>query len=379
MKLTIQPGALAGAVRFAARALTARTAYPILSGLKITADPGGSVEVSAFDYETSARARADAEVSEPGTVLVPGRLLAEICARLPRQPADLADDRTALTLACGSTRYRLHLLPPDTYPKLPELAAPAGHADPGEFAAAVRQVVIAASRDDTLPALAAVQFTFAEDAITMTATDRYRASLRRLPWQASGGQLPPPVLIPASALAEAARAGTGDPVSLHLLAGDDGTPAVAGFGCGGQVLTTRLTAGEYPDVAGLIPAAFSATVTADATELAEAVKRLAVVAARDAPVRLAITAGQVELTAGSGDEADGTDIIACELDGDPVAIAFHPQRLLDALTAADVGRARLALNGPQRAALITPADADGQDDDAVAACRHLLMPIRPAE
>src|SRR5579871_3031984 len=174
MKLTIEPGALAGAVRFAARTLTARTAYPILSGLKVTADPGGSVEVSAFDYETSARARAEAELSEPGTALAPGRLLAEICARLPRQAADLADDGTALTLACGSTRYRLHLLPLDTYPTLPELAAPAGYAEPGEFAAAVRQVVIAASSDDTLPALAAVQLTFAEDAVTMAATDRYR-------------------------------------------------------------------------------------------------------------------------------------------------------------------------------------------------------------
>ena len=91
MKLTTEPGVLGGAVRFAARALTARAAYPILSGLKITADPGG-VEVSAFDYQTSARARADAEVSEPCTVLAPGRLLAEICARLPGQPAELAED-----------------------------------------------------------------------------------------------------------------------------------------------------------------------------------------------------------------------------------------------------------------------------------------------
>src|SRR5947209_17695 len=102
MKLTIPSDSLAGAVRFAARTLTARTAYPILSGLKIIADSGGSIEVSAFDYETSAQARAEAEVSEPGTVLAPGRLLAEICARLPRQPADLNDDGAALTLACGS-------------------------------------------------------------------------------------------------------------------------------------------------------------------------------------------------------------------------------------------------------------------------------------
>ena len=164
MKLTTEPGALAGAVKFAARALTARTAYPTLSGLKITADADGTAEVSAFDYQTSARARIGAEVSEPGTVLAPGRLLAEIAGLLPGQPADLAEDGAALVLACGSTRYRLHLLPLDGYPALPELPAAAGHADPAEFAAAVRQVVVAASRDDALPALGAVQVTFAAGA-----------------------------------------------------------------------------------------------------------------------------------------------------------------------------------------------------------------------
>ena len=65
------------------------------------------------------------------------------------------------------------------------------------------------------------------------------------------------------------------------------------------------------------------------------------------------------------------------LDGDPLTVAFHP-RLLDALTATGTGRARIALTGPDKAALITPADADGQDDDAGPAYRHLLMPIRPA-
>ena len=86
--------------------------------------------------------------------------------------------------------------------------------------------------------------------------------------------------------------------------------------------------------------------------------------------------GQIELTAGSGDEADGTDIVGCELDGDPITVAFHPHRLLDALTAVGTGRARLALTAPARAALLTPADG-GRDDDATG-YRHLLMPIRCA-
>ena len=124
----------------------------------------------------------------------------------------------------------------------------------------------------------------------------------------------------------------------------------------------------------MIHAGFSATAIVDAGELAEAIKRLAVVAARETPVRLAITPGQIELTAGSGDEADGTDTIGCELDGDPTAIAFHPHRLLDAVTAVGSGRARIALTTPAKAALITPADGDGHDD----ADRHLLMPIRSA-
>ena len=152
---------------------------------------------------------------------------------------------------------------------------------------------------------------------------------------------------------------------------------MAGFGFGGQALTIRLTSGEYPNVTGLIPAQFTAAAVLDAAGLAETIRRLAVVAARDTPVRLAFTPGQVTLTSGSGDEADGTDTIGCELDGDPITIAFHPRRLLDAITATSTGRARIALITPAKPAVFTTAD--DQDDDGARPCyRHLLMPIRTA-
>ena len=164
-----------------------------------------------------------------------------------------------------------------------------------------------------------------------------------------------------------------DPVRVHVLTGTDGAPAVAGFTFGARTITTRLTPGDYPLMARMIPAGFAAAAVLDTGELAEAVKRLAVVAARDTPVHLAFAPGQVELTAGSADEADGTDAIGCELDGDPLTVAFHPSRLLDALTATGSGRARIALTGPAKAALITPAG-----DGAEPVYRHLLMPIRTA-
>jgi hypothetical protein len=93
--------------------------------------------------------------------------------------------------AGASAQYRLHLLRWTGYPALPELPGPAGHADGAEFAAAVRRVAVAASRDDSLPVLSAVPVTFAADALTLVATDRYRAALRRLPWRSAGTDLPP--------------------------------------------------------------------------------------------------------------------------------------------------------------------------------------------
>jgi DNA polymerase III sliding clamp (beta) subunit (PCNA family) len=62
-------------------------------------------------------------------------------------------------------------------------------------------------------------------ALTRVATDRYRAALRRLPWPPVGTDLPPPVLVLGSALAEVARAAAdGDLVGVHLLTEPDGAP-----------------------------------------------------------------------------------------------------------------------------------------------------------
>jgi len=66
------------------------------------------------------------------------------------------------------------------------------------------------------------------------------------------------------------------------------------------------------------------------------------------------------------------------LDGDPLTVAFNPRRLLDAVTATGTGRARIALTGPDRTALVTPA-GDGEDDAPPSPYLHLLMPIRTAE
>ncbi len=198
------------------RALPTRPVLPVLTGLLLSAgqegqagqNGGGFLTLSCFDYEVSARVRVRAEVAEPGTALVPGRLLVEIVRSLPQHPVDFADDPDGVSVTCGDAAFMLTPLPLGEYPDLPELPQLAGTADGGALAAAIAQVTPAASRDDTLPMLTAVNVELDGTTMTLAATDRYRLAVRGLDWSpalglADQGRIA--CLVPARTLSEAAR------------------------------------------------------------------------------------------------------------------------------------------------------------------------------
>ncbi len=143
MKIRVERDVLAEAVAWAARSLPARPPAPVLAGLLLKADDG-QLSLSSFDYEVSARVSVEAEVEEEGTVLVSGRLLADISRALPNRPVEISTDGVRATVVCGSSRFTLHTLPVEEYPALPQMPNATGTV-PGEvFASAVQQVAIAA-------------------------------------------------------------------------------------------------------------------------------------------------------------------------------------------------------------------------------------------
>ncbi|HEX9064269.1 MAG TPA: DNA polymerase III subunit beta, partial [Streptosporangiaceae bacterium] len=177
MRFTVSRDALGEAVAFVARALPSRPVVPVLSGILLEASDG-RLTLSCFDYEVSARITVDAEVSQGGSALVPGRLLTEITRSLPARPAEFARDADMVTLSCGQAEFGLVCLPADEYPSLPASPPPVGSADGGVLAAAVAQVASSASRDDTLPMLTAICLDISGETLTLAATDRYRLAAR---------------------------------------------------------------------------------------------------------------------------------------------------------------------------------------------------------
>jgi DNA polymerase-3 subunit beta len=411
MKFTVDRDALGEAVTWVARALPTRPVLPVLAGLLLRAereDPNqigmngpGLLTLSCFDYEVSARMQVRAEVAEPGTFLVPGRLLLEIVRSLPDAPVEFGDDPDGISVTCGEVSFAVASLPSAEYPELPDLPQLAGTADGGVLATAIGQVTPAASRDDTLPMLTAVNVEFDGEMMTLAATDRYRLAVRELTWHPAPGFGPQgktALLVPARTLSDAAKMmSAGTEVRIMLRPSGEGTAAAAsdgaapggagasgggrgasagggdvsgggggaspggrgasagrvavgggsagaaeamiGFEAGQRQLTARLLAGEFVRYRARFPEEFGCTADLPAEAFAEAVRRVALVAERGTPVQLTFAPGRVTVGAATQGQARARESVPADFAGDEPAIAFSPHYLLDGVIAATAGSA----------------------------------------
>jgi DNA polymerase III subunit beta len=424
MRIIVERDALAEAVAWVARSLPSRPVLPILSGLLLEASTG-RLTLSCFDYEVSARIQIDAEVTEPGTALVPGRLLAEITRSLPSYPVEVDHEKDDVTVTCGPASFTLVTLPVKEYPRLPELPLLAGTLDGGALATAIGQVAPAASRDDTLPVITGVNLEIYDDTLRLVATDRYRLAIRELGWNPAHQGSAVTLLVPAKTLADAARMMLpGTPVRV-MMRGEPGRAADAnqseslraadamiGFESGGRRLTTRLIGGEYIKYMSRFPEEFGSRGDMPAIPLVEAVKRVALVAERGSSVRLSFGHGQVTIEAGTEGQARARETVKADFVGEETAIAFSPHYLMDGLGAAliaavdapdkaqgsgksdpadpgeqtskgqnaengpvpDEARIRLQFTSPTKPALITGSTGNG--DEPAPDYRYLVVPLR---
>lgn len=374
---------MAEAVAWAARSLPSRPSVPILAGLLITADANG-VTMSSFDYETSARVQVGASVIDEGQVLVSGRLLADIAKSLPNKPVEFTADAHRAELVCGSARFTLQTLPLDEYPELPEMPVATGEIISDEFAQAISQVVVAAGRDELLPVFTGVRLEIEGDKVSLLATDRYRMALKELTWNPGSQEASGAALVPARVLAEAARSmASGEVVSVALSDPDagEGLIGLEGHGSGAsRQLTTRLLGGEFPKVRHIMDIQPTLTVRCRTEDLMASVKRVALVAERNSPLRMIIGTDQVALEAASGEQAQASEAVSAEVinmtGGEPAlsAAGFNPHYLVDALGAVNSPYVHFSFTAAGKPCLVQGVnDADAEPN---ADYKHVIMLMR---
>lgn len=369
MRATIPQPELAEAVRWAARQLPHKPTQPVLAGVLLEAD-GDTLTASGYNYETAGRASVEADITNSGSIVVPGRLLADIVTALPEGIVELDTDEHTLHVAAGRDRFQLPLLPDADYPTLPPTPTANGLVDATALADAIGDVAGAAMAPaDAVganTALGSVQITADGDQLTIIATDRYRIAIRTIEWQPES-DVTGSILVPAPTLTTAAKSfATAGQVELAFA--EQGRNV--GLRTDRLSLVTRTTDTAFPDACALLPAEDTATgsIQIDTDILTKALARAAVVTDKGKALRFTIRDGRIDISA-RGDGPSSRISVDADIDGldDEYAIAFNPAYMATVLAPID-GQARIWIYTPSRPVLIRPADKDA-DYTAV------LMPV----
>ena len=376
MKFEVNKDVFSEAVSFAVKLLPQRTTLPILSGVLIAAE-GSNVTISSFDYEVSAKTRVDAAVEHPGTVLVSGRLLAEIASRLPHESVVCELSGSSVAITSGSAKFSLATMPVEEYPNLPEVEGITGTVTADQFASAVGQVAPAASRDDVTPVITGVLLNVSSSMLEMMATDRYRVAARQLAWTSSGvSDEGLQALIPARTLAEIGKTfSSAGEITITLNTG--GERELVAFGSSERTVTTLLIKGSFPPVTKLFPSETPDYAVVSTQDLIEATRRVALVLDREAPLRFSFTGDGVALEALGSEQAQASETIDGHLVGKECVVSLKPQFLIDGLSATHSEFVRVAFthtdnpNKPGPVLITAQKSQDGEDSEVY---RYLLQP-----
>jgi DNA polymerase III subunit beta len=371
MKFQADREVLSDAISFVVRLLSPKPQLPQLSGVMISAGEN-QVTLSIFDYEVTAKVSISAAVDQPGKVLVQARLLAEIVSKLPADSVALSLNESRVQVSSGSSKFSLSAMSTSDYPETPTTSASSGKVSASDFAHAVSQVAVAASREEVTPVLTAVMMSAKSKDISLVATDRFRVAVNSIPWQ--GAVVEREILIPARVLSEIAKTFSheGD---LELGFGSDEKDMIS-FSAGNKSVGTATIKGKYPAVLQLFPESVSNFAVVNTHDLLDATKRVALVVDREKPLRYKFEGFELSLESIGSDVADASEQVSCSLSGDDVTVSLRPQFLVDALSGVDAESVKLGFtvnpSNPNKPGpvLISAAEAKGTNQGY----RYLLQP-----
>ncbi|NLA64376.1 MAG: DNA polymerase III subunit beta [Leucobacter sp.] len=375
MRFTVNRDVFSEAVSFAAKLLPQRPTQPLLSGALIEV-VDGELTLSSFDYETSARTTVTADVVEPGRALVSGRLLGEIAQRLPHSDVEVSLVETRVQIRCGSASFSLPAMPVEEYPQVPRIDAVSGTVPADAFAEAIAQVSLAASKDDVTPVITGVQFEIGDNALTLTATDRYRVATRRIDWQQVAQDETQTALVPAKVVIEVGKTFAGDGVVQVAIVKDNERELIA-FSGGNKTVTSLLIKGNYPPVGRLFPEQLDNYAVINTGDLVEAVGRVGLVLEREAALRFSFSEGQVTLEAAGTETAQAVENVDTHLVGDEMVVSLKPQFLLDGLRSTHSEFARIGFTrteNPSKPGPVLITSQRSKDDADQQDYRYLLQP-----
>jgi DNA polymerase-3 subunit beta len=365
VKITVDREALLTQLQTVSRVASTRSALQALSGVQLLS-ASEACELRATDMDIALRVPLEAEIVREGAAVLPARLLLDVVRSLPAPQVtlELRPPEQDVEVICGTATFHLRTLRSEDFPPFPEPDGTTVSLPSSAFVSTALKVAGSASHDETRPVLTGILVSANDRELNMVATDSYRLSLKRTALEEPLAQAFE-VNVPARALQELARIVNQDGDQELAVAVQQNRIV---FVVGRTVLSSRLIDGQFPNYRQLLPEAFEHELRVASAELTDVVRRISLLAQRNAPLRLAFSQGELTVSAQTPDVGEARESLPVGFEGEPLEIGFNPEFLRAGLEAIEEGDVLFKLISPLRPGLIEAADGSG--------FQYLIMPIR---
>ena len=350
-----------------------KTTIPILSNYLFEA-AGDKLSLTATDLDLSLRTSCTAKVKKDGACTIPARKLYDYVKLLP--DADITIrllENHWVSIRCGRSNTKMVGMARSNFPSLPVFPSAGVIKIP---AAVLRSMIaktgFAIASEESRYTLNGALMVLKPESITMVATDGHRlAHIERAGEKFEGVSGEMKTLIPKKAMDELKSlldSGVEKDVETIDFAKDESTLF---FRVGPRLLTSRQLTGQFPNYEAVLPKDISKSIALHGEELGAAIARVAQFAdERSRAVRLRLEKGELKISASSTETGESEDSIEVAYEGEPMAIGFNAQYLIDFIKATGSCEVKLELKDAQSAGQLRPAE--GEDYKY----RYIVMPMR---
>jgi DNA polymerase-3 subunit beta len=329
----------------------------------------GALRLAATDTEMALTSTTSASVDQPGSMLLPARLLLDVVRVTNGDTVALeaTSDGSGVSITSDRASFNVRTLAAQDFPRLPGLdPEQTATLDATVIAATVERVAKAASRDETRPVLTGILVSIEGQTLRMVATDSYRLSVKETTVDGLDDTFT--ANVPARALQELSRIVSDTKAETVSMSTHENQIV---FGAGDVTLSSRLIDGQFPNYRQLLPESYEHEVTLSRTEFLAVVRRVSLMAQRNAPLRLRFEQGSVTLSAQTPDVGEAAESLPVNYQGEELEIGFNPQFLQDGLESISTDEVRLRLISALRPGLLEEA-ASAEADSFL----YLIMPVR---
>ena len=356
------------ALSTATHALPARTTIPALENVLVETDENDNIVLTCSDQSLTIITRLQAEIDEGGSVLLPGKLLAELSRKLPEGELNVSSSESGhIVFRCCGSRTQLAAKPANTYPRIEQINENEQDSSITLPQSVLKDMILktsfAIATDEERPILTGCLLDVKDGEARMVALDGFRMAVRM---QRVGEDAAVHAVIPGKALQEIARI---------LSDSDEDMITVATFRnrmytrIDNTEIYTILKEGEYINYRQITPQSFRMKADVESAEFSRCVERASLMAreGKNNLVKLDVGDGRIVVTSNS-EIGDIYEEIPAETDGENLKIAFNVKYLSDALRALDGRRIQMRFISGVNPCVIVPSEGDD--------FLHLILPVR---